>query len=123
VRCHREFLAVNMAWTATHHLLTHANCAREIKQQFPELIDWMPDSSSSTEYFRKTKHNKFSSKFKPEKSSLELSPKWEQYKEIIKSMVIRGKLMETIGTPYDPINQAPEDAPIEKWWVRVAFCP
>jgi hypothetical protein len=124
VRCAREYYAGQLARTALGELCQRAECARELKYYFPELIEWMDEDKDSTEYFRKTKRDKFASKYRPTGASrFTADGKWEQYKQIIISLVTRAKLINNIERTPDPNEQLPYDAPIEKWMVKLMFNP
>jgi hypothetical protein len=137
VRCAREAEVFLMAMVRLQALFENASCVRVIAHMFPEIIQHIPDDREQYDYFRKTKENKWASKFKinpgeERRLSELLGDNWPAYKRVIMSIITRAMLVESINKdrldPKPAVDRWGERGwydhggrPMSEWKIRVSF--
>ncbi len=133
VRCAREWEVFLMGYDKLKWLLKNAPCTRVIKLYFPEIIEYIPMSSNERDYLRKTRANKFSGKLvidpaERQRIENELGPNWDKIKNHIHSLLMRDKLLRSVGDQdgeetFHPYSELNEHWDFSKLNIRIIFTP
>lgn len=102
VRAAREFMLFEVALEKVRYLFERADCTREVKHFFPELVKWIPVNHDERDHLKRTRTNKFSSRFKIALQEEDVflgalgGDKWDIYKKHIISLMARADLIRSL---------------------------